>query len=85
MGSLVWLHLTAGSFGSQRLCVLISKQIIAYQTLILLQCAEYSYLARKILCCKHPQTALIRNSQETGTFIIVSTYPYRALLEVAYD
>lgn len=80
MGSLVWLHLTAGSLGSHRLCVFISKQIIAYQTLILLQCAEYSHLARKILCWKHPKTALIRNSQETDTFIIVSTYPCRGSL-----
>lgn len=62
--------------GNYRLCLLISKRIIAYQMRILFQCAKYSRMACKSLCWKYPQTALSRNSQWADSLIIISNHPF---------
>lgn len=74
------LQLAAWSFGSPRLCLLISKCIIAYQICILFQRAEYFQMSYKILCWKYPRTDFSRNSQGADSLFITPNYPFTVSL-----
>ena len=74
------LQLAAWSFGSPRLCLLISKCIIADQICILFQCAEYFQMSYKILCWKSPRTDFSRNSQGADSLFITPNYPFTVSL-----